>query len=697
MTTVGVHSLCAPPYEVRYGLVNTSIHATHHVTTGRARKRDERWYSNMRRMGQEDGMVTQGGHQWLHTLFDDAAKHYKWLHFHQHYHYLQQLLLITSHPAEPWKSATITVVSSCKHNTSDADASVQPAVKKGRTMEASKEEVVIGKTNKGAGAGIDGKKKQQGSRKVFNHLLANAFRTEQVLVTEGTTIAPPKHIHVAVSSLLTAAPSSEVAVTCQHQSDQPQTDSEDSTGTNKEDDAISNVSTEDGSNGSGNGTDAISTDKSSSTNDDMITELGTGNNIISTNKGSSISDATSGLSNGNVIISADGSSGNINDATSGPGNNNSSINNKAKDLLNVDIAMNSAIGSPPKELELQGASQITDQEDIAANTFLEHVKGCVRLYISSLEPSYVEPSQLKPMTFVKIYLHTFIKPILQKLSHLYESIKAENTWIYIQEEKDTSWRLLGSFENAMEDNNGVTWIKSDDMYILNVLCSSYDSSDSSGLNSLATSGLHSTVSRSHSVVSGHTQVSEMTKEEKAIAEMQLVIDQLDIPEEVTFCIKKGGLHLAYKKWDAIQEYRIWFTGFKEVMLNQQSTVTKKLKKHRRSMGAYGELQQEAQYGSIKKVSSAIPSKYNGDEAPSDLITWGVEKLQYNFADLQLFLNNQGTLDAEQARKNLKYRSKRQKKDTKNDSKAESSKKKNRLYVWKLYEYRLCLVQFSLGP
>ncbi|KAF8986826.1 hypothetical protein BDQ17DRAFT_1436022 [Cyathus striatus] len=163
--------------------------------------------------------------------------------------------------------------------------------------------------------------------------------------------------------------------------------------------------------------------------------------------------------------------------------------------------------SPPKKelYNLQESSRVTggfmrhraqgnvhnvaDFEEIEKeSTYLEHVKGIVYLYISNLDPTMF----------------------------LCHPITESEQWFFIVDNDSPHWRLLGSYECSIEDNEDFIWIQTEN-YVLHVLCSSFHPSAQQG--SLAVTGPSRSTSLStscRSVSMAPSVVTELNAESQTI-------------------------------------------------------------------------------------------------------------------------------------------------------------------------------------
>ncbi|KAG6912827.1 hypothetical protein DXG01_011734, partial [Tephrocybe rancida] len=133
--------------------------------------------------------------------------------------------------------------------------------------------------------------------------------------------------------------------------------------------------------------------------------------------------------------------------------------------------------------DLQGASRTTggifrgrahgnvfnhaDMDDFIGSDVIP-TKGEVHLYTSHGDPQQTDPSKVKPTMFVKHDLSSLtLGPVLNKLGSCFSPIKKSNSRIFTWEED--MWNIKGRFEDAIQDDDDVPWVKENNKYIIRLL------------------------------------------------------------------------------------------------------------------------------------------------------------------------------------------------------------------------------------
>ncbi|KAG6904124.1 hypothetical protein DXG01_012429, partial [Tephrocybe rancida] len=95
-------------------------------------------------------------------------------------------------------------------------------------------------------------------------------------------------------------------------------------------------------------------------------------------------------------------------------------------------------------------------------------KGEVHLYTSHGDPQQTDPSKVKATMFVKHEMSSLtLGPVLNKLGSRFSPIKKSNSCIFTWEED--MWNIKGRFEDAIQDDDDVSWVKENNKYIIRIL------------------------------------------------------------------------------------------------------------------------------------------------------------------------------------------------------------------------------------
>ncbi|KAG6904291.1 hypothetical protein DXG01_011149, partial [Tephrocybe rancida] len=146
-----------------------------------------------------------------------------------------------------------------------------------------------------------------------------------------------------------------------------------------------------------------------------------------------------------------------------------------------DVHMRSPPLSPSRDL--QGASRTTggifrgrahgnvfnhaDVDDFIESDVIP-TKGEVHLYTSHGDPQQTDPSKVKATMFVKHEMSSLtLGPVLNKLGSRFSPIKKSNSRIFTWEED--MWNIKGRFEDAIQDDDDVSWVKENNKYIIRIL------------------------------------------------------------------------------------------------------------------------------------------------------------------------------------------------------------------------------------
>ena len=111
------------------------------------------------------------------------------------------------------------------------------------------------------------------------------------------------------------------------------------------------------------------------------------------------------------------------------------------------------------------------------------LRGCVYIYTSPLNPTTLDPEQMKPMATVKVTTSQSIAPMLQQVTHQFSPVRSKytlnimlkfffltfvlenNRHIYVLE--NSVWDLKGRYDMAVEEDDDLDWVKVNDE---NVVC-----------------------------------------------------------------------------------------------------------------------------------------------------------------------------------------------------------------------------------
>jgi hypothetical protein len=291
----------------------------------------------------------------------------------------------------------------------------------------------------------------------------------------------------------------------------------------------------------------------------------------------------------------------------------------------------------------------TDAQDLLTTNFVP-AKGTVRLYPDlSHNPSYN-----KPIITLKTEAKPTLGPVLKRLARGYSPIRNNNYRIYVHEEG--SWSIKGRYNDAVEDDEEITWVPGNGQLTLSICAEGKDifasaSVPSSHVPAIGTSG----APESKAVIQG-----EISKKE--------LVALLNIPEQLAQPMKNPGLRLNYAKYKACimaqdtlrQKIKdnTWPEGVKKpTSTNIIELFVSRSFWHHYMTQAFHDI---AHYPLLKDWLENI------EGGPTDEEVWGTIQSSYGFSDLQK--------EKERRQQQAKGKGKVTKKDSSAEAKKQNKKK-----------------------
>ncbi|KAM6499371.1 hypothetical protein JOM56_004879 [Amanita muscaria] len=248
-------------------------------------------------------------------------------------------------------------------------------------------------------------------------------------------------------------------------------------------------------------------------------------------------------------------------------------------------------------------------------------QGIVRVYS---ERSSM-PSVHKPSMTMKAETKPTLGPILQKLGRKYSPVRKCRIFAH----EDGNWNVKGLFQDALEEDEEITWTADNGQLCLSLCAEGRDAS------AVPTASQSSHAPGIGARVASDAPVSQVAVKSGDLSSSELIA-LLNVPEHLAQSIKNAGLRINYAKYKACLQAQetlsqkikqgTWPTGIKKpTATNIIELFVSRTYWHHYVKPAFHDISH------FEPLKQWLESTEGG---PADAAVWGSEQTSYSFADLQ---------------------------------------------------------------